>query len=77
MVSKKLRGAFGIGEPVESDAMSRAIAKANSGHYTDAPRDIKVEVTELVIKTKANISGSTKHKPSPTTMDRFKKMLKE
>lgn len=77
MVNKKLRGAFGIGEPVESDAMSRAIAKANSGHYTDAPRSVKVEVTELVIKTKANIAGSAKHKPSPETLDRFKKLLKE
>lgn len=74
---KKLRAAFGLSEPIESDAITRAIAKANEGHYTDAPRATKVEVTELVITTKSDIAGNEKHKPSPTTLDRFKKMLKE
>lgn len=70
----KLRMEGGFSEPVEIDALSRAIEKANATHYSDARPT--PDTREVVITTKADIKNS-KHRASPETMKRFDDKLKD
>lgn len=63
---RKARKALGLSEPVNDDAINRAIDRANAAHYTDS-----LPPLEQYEVTKRRVMDVPKHKPSDETMAKF------
>ena len=63
---RKARKAFKLSEPVNDEALDRAINRANAAHYTDSLPPL--EQYEITMR---RVMDGPKHKPSDETMAKF------